>query len=177
MGAELEVRPVASREVSLTLENSIDAFARDYVLAQADALLTDTEPRDAVSLDAPLIVRRAPVQVAPFVPGPRGVPTLHIPEVGAVQTIWHLGEVAAGSGIDTFLDAAQIVLANEPQAKFIVAGDDTPSDPFGRSYWESCQRRLSSALREAVTFVGPLTDARNPVPMAGNQCVIATSTR
>ena len=57
-----------------------------------------------------------------------------------------------------------------------MAGEDTPSDPFGRSYWESCQRRLSSALREAVTFVGPLTDARSAVPMAGNQCVIASAT-
>jgi glycosyltransferase involved in cell wall biosynthesis len=176
MGTELEVTPAAPREVSLTLENSIDAFARDYVLAQADALLTDTQPRNVVSLDAPSIPGRAPVEVAPFVPGPRGVPTLHIPEVGAVLTIWHLGEVTAESGIDTFLDAAQIVLGNVPQAKFIVAGDDTPSDPFGRSYWDSCQRRLSGALREALTFVGPLTDARNAVPMAGNQCVIATST-
>jgi GT2 family glycosyltransferase/glycosyltransferase involved in cell wall biosynthesis len=176
MGAELEVTPVASREVSLTLEKSIDAFARAYVLAQADALLTDTRPRDVVLLDAPLIVGRPPVEVAPFVPGPRAVPTLHIPEVGAILTIWHLGEVTAESGIDTFLDAAQIVLADEPQAKFIVAGDDTPSDPFGRSYWESCQRRLGGALRDAVTFVGPLTDARNAVPMVGNQCVIATAT-
>ena len=173
MGAELEIAPGTPREVSLTLENSIDSFARDYVLAHADALLTDTPPRD---INAPPRVARAPIHVAPFVPGPRGVPTLRIPEVGAVLTIWHLGELTPESGIDTFLDAAQIVLANEPQARFIVAGDDTPSDPFGRSYWESCQRRLSNALRDAVTFVGPLTDARNPVPMAGNQCVIATAT-
>lgn len=175
MGAELEVAP-GTREVSLTLENSIDSFARDYVLTHADALLTDTPPRDVGSLDAALVVGRAPIQVAPFVPGPRGVPTLRIPEVGAVLTIWHLGEVTPESGIDTFLEAAQIVLGSVPKARFIVAGDDTPSDPFGRSYWESCQRRLSSALHDAVTFVGPLTDARNPVPMAGNQCVIATAT-
>jgi len=31
-------------------------------------------------------------------------------------------------------------------------------------------------LGDAVTFVGPLTDARNAVPMAGNQCVIAAAT-
>jgi GT2 family glycosyltransferase len=174
MGAEFEVARGMQREASLTLENSIDSFARDYVLTHADALLTDTRPRDG-SLDA-LFAGHAPVEIAPFVPGPRGVPMLRIPEVGAVLTIWHLGELTPESGIDTFLDAAQIVLANEPRARFIVAGDDTPSDPFGRSYWESCKRRLSNALSEAVTFVGPLTDARNPVPMAGNQCVIATAT-
>jgi GT2 family glycosyltransferase/glycosyltransferase involved in cell wall biosynthesis len=176
MGAEFEVAAGMPYEVSLTLENSIDSFARDYVLAHADALLTDTPPRDVESLQARSVGRRAPFQVAPFVPGPRGVPALRVPEVGAVLTIWHLGELTAESGIDTFLDAAQIVLAHEPLAKFIVAGDDTPSDPFGRSYWESCRRRLSGALRDAVTFVGPLTDARNAVPMAGSQCVIATAT-
>jgi GT2 family glycosyltransferase/glycosyltransferase involved in cell wall biosynthesis len=176
MGAEFEIAAGTPREVPLTLERSIDSFARDYVLVHADALLTDTPPCDVASLEAPSIVARAPVQVAPFVPAPRGVPTLSIPEVGAVLTIWHLGELTPGSGIDTFLDAAQVVLLNEPQAKFIVAGDDTPSDPFGRSYWESCRRRLSSPLCEAVTFVGPLTDARNAVPMAGNQCVIASGT-
>jgi GT2 family glycosyltransferase/glycosyltransferase involved in cell wall biosynthesis len=170
MGPEFEIAAGTPREVSLTLENSIDSYSREYVRSHADVLLTDT---DIVSSS---VVGRAPVQVAPFVPGPRGVPALHIPEVGAVLTVWHLGELGPESGIDTFLDAAQIVLANQPQAKFIVAGDDTPSDPFGRSYWESCQRRLSTGLRAAVTFVGPLTDARNPVPMAGNQCVIATAT-
>jgi GT2 family glycosyltransferase len=176
MGPEFEVGPRARRPASLTLENSIDSFGREYVTAHADALLTDTAPRDADWPDRQSTVEHAPVDVAPFVPGPRGVPTLRIPEVGAALTSWHLGELTPGSGIDTFLDAAQIVLANVPQARFIVAGDDTPSDPFGRSYWESCQRRMSAALRAAVTFVGPLTDARNPVPMAGNQCVIATAT-
>ena len=173
LGAEFELAPGMPREASLTLENSIDSFARDYVLTHADALLTDVPPRD---FGAALDVKRAPIQLAPFMPGPRGVPTLRIPEVGAVLTIWHLGELTPESGIDTFLEAAQIVLANQPEARFIVAGDDTASDPFGRSYWESCERRLSSALRDAVTFVGPLTDARNPAPAAGNQCVIATAT-
>jgi GT2 family glycosyltransferase/glycosyltransferase involved in cell wall biosynthesis len=175
MGAEFEIAPGMPSEASLTLEHSIDSFARDYVLTHADALLTDTPPHHDDSLDA-LVAGHAPIEIAPFIPGPRGVPMLRIPEVGAVRTIWHLGELTPESGIGTFLDAAQIVLAKEPQARFIVAGDDTPSDPFGRSYWESCKRRLSSALRDAMTFVGPLTDARNPVPMAGNQCVIATAT-
>ncbi len=176
MGAEFEVAAGAPGEMLLTLENSIDSFARDYVLTHADGLLADVAPGDAASLEARSIAGRRPAEVAPFLPAPRGVPALRIPEVGAVLTIWHVGELTPLSGIDTFLGAAQIVLAAEPRAKFIVAGDDTPSDPFGRSYWEWCRRRLSNALRDAVTFVGPLTDARNPVPMAGNPCVIATAT-
>jgi GT2 family glycosyltransferase len=176
MGAEFEVTAGTPREMSLSLESSIDSFSREYVLTHADALLTDTPPRDVVSLEERSVGARAPVEVAPLLPGPRGVAALRIPEVGAVLTIWHLGELNPESGIDTFLKAAEIVLANEPRAKFIVAGDDTPSDPFGRSYWESCRRRLSSELRDAVSLVGPLTDARNPVPMAGNPCVVATAT-
>jgi Glycosyl transferase family 2/Glycosyl transferases group 1 len=176
MGAEFEVTAGTPRDMSLSLESSIDSFSREYVLTHADALLTDTPPGDVVSLEERSVGGRARVEVAPFLPGPRGVPALRIPEVGAVLTIWHLGELNPESGIDTFLKAAEIVLANEPRATFIVAGDDTPSDPFGRSYWESCRRRLSSELRDAVSLVGPLTDARSSVPMAGNPCVVATAT-
>jgi hypothetical protein len=119
---------------------------------------------------------RARVRVAPLIAGPVAAPALRIPEVGAALTMWHLGELTPNSGIDTFLDAAQLVLDEEPRARFIVAGDDSRSDPFGRSYWEFCKRRLSSAVGAALTYGGPLADARETLPKTGNQCVIATAT-
>ena len=171
MGAELEGDGTAPRSAPLDLERSVDDHARTYIATHADTLLTDT----AVA-DAPGLLASSRIEVAPFVPDPLGIRTLRIPEFGAALTIWHLGEVRPGSGIDTFLDAANIVVSHEPRAKFIIAGDDTASDPFGRSYWNFCKRRLTGALLEAVTFVGPLADARETLPKVGNQCVIASAT-
>lgn len=182
MGTELEVATGEGhgrRRTPLTLDRSINDFARDYITAHCDALLTDVAPpvREGEPDDA---VRRSPkrarVRVAPVVPAPLGVPALRIPEVGAALTMWHLGELTPNSGIDTFLDAAQLVLDQEPRAQFVIAGDDSCSDPFGRSYWEFCKRRLSAELRAVVTYSGPLADARETLPKAGNQCVIATAT-
>jgi glycosyltransferase involved in cell wall biosynthesis len=182
MGTELEVANSEGhgrRPTPLTLDRSINDFARDYITAHCDALLTDVAPTvledkpDAAVRPSP---ERARVRVAPLVPGPIGVPALRIPDVGAALTMWHLGELTPNSGIDTFLDAAQLVLDEEPRAQFVIAGDDSRSDPFGRSYWEFCKRRLSVELSAAVTYGGPLADARETLPKAGNQCVIATAT-
>ena len=181
-GTELDIAGQARHRTPLTLERAIDDFARDYITAHADGLLTDVTPtvieRHRSDADAEVgpPLERAPIWIAPFVPGPLGTPALRIPEVGAALTIWHLGEVTPQSGIDTFLDAAQLVLTSEPRAQFVVAGDDTNSDPFGRSYWEFCKRRLSAELTAAVTFAGPLADARQMLPRVGNQCVIAAAT-
>jgi hypothetical protein len=171
MGAELEGDGAATHTAPLDLERSVDDFARTYIEAHADTLLTDTPAADVPGSSAASRVR-----VAPFVPDPLGTPVLRIPEFGAALTTWHLGELRPGSGIDTFLDAARIVLSSEPRAKFIIAGDDTASDPFGRSYREFCKRQLSGELLEAVTFAGPLADARETLPKAGTQCVIASAT-
>jgi glycosyltransferase involved in cell wall biosynthesis len=182
MATELEAASPEGRgrrPTPLTLDRSINDFARDYITAHCDALLTDLSPTvpeakpDAEVRPSP---ERARFRAAPLVPGPLGFPALRIPEVGAALTIWHLGELTPHSGIDTFLDAAQLVLDQEPRAQFVIAGDDSRSDPFGRSYWEFCKRRLSAELRAAVTYSGPLADARQTLPKAGNQCVIATAT-
>jgi hypothetical protein len=181
MGTELEGDGTAPHSAPLDLERSVDDHARTYIAAHADTLLTDTPLTNTPLTDAAVaaasgLLARSRIQVAPYVPDPLGVRTLRIPEFGAALTIWHLGEVRPGSGIDTFLDAARIVVSHEPRAKFIIAGDDTASDPFGRSYWEFCRRRLTGALLEAVTFAGPLADARETLPKVGNQCVIASAT-
>ena len=182
MATELEAADPdghSRRPTPLTLDRSINDFARDYITAHCDALLTDVAPTHVDGRPDDEVHRageRARIRVAPLIPAPLGVPALRIPEVGAALTIWHLGELTPHSGIDTFLDAAQLVLDQEPRAQFVIAGDDTRSDPFGRSYWEFCTRRLSPQLAAAVTYSGPLADARETLPKAGNQCVIATAT-
>jgi glycogen synthase len=173
MGAELEGD--TGHRAARDLEGSIDDFARSYIATHADTLLTDT-PVNCSDADVLASVVSSRIQVAPFVPDPLGALVVRIPALGAAMTIWHLGELRPGSGIDTFLAAARIVLDSEPRAKFIIAGDDTASDPFGRSYWEFCARRLENPLLAAVTLAGPLADARTTLPHVGNQCVIASAT-
>jgi glycosyltransferase involved in cell wall biosynthesis len=171
MGAELEALQLGRRALPLTFEQAVNDHAHDYVRSFADGILVDVLTGD----DALGNLGRGHPEVAPFAPSPSGIPTLRIPAVDAARTIWHLGELSPQSGVSTFLEAAELMLANEPRLTFFLAGEDTPSDPFGRSYWGSLQPRLSQALRAAVTVVGPLVDARQLMPRAGNQCVIASA--
>jgi glycosyltransferase involved in cell wall biosynthesis len=170
IGAEIEALHFGRRALPLTFEQAVNNYAHQYVRTFADGVFVDA----LTGHDALDIVGRTP-QLAPFVANPSHVPTLRIPEVDAAHTIWHLGDLTPQSGIATFLDAAELMLATEPRLTFYLAGDDTLSDPFGRSYWAYLQPRLSRALRDAVTMVGPLVDARQLMPRVGNQCVIATA--
>jgi glycosyltransferase involved in cell wall biosynthesis len=171
MGAELEALDLGRRALPLTFEHTLNNFAHQYVRDFADGILVDA----LTGNDALDNAGRTAPDVAPFMPCSSGVPSLRIPEVDAARTIWHLGELTPQSGVATFLEAAELMLAAEPRLTFLLAGDDTPTDPFGRSYWAYLQSRLSCALRAAVSVLGPLVDARQVMPRAGNQCVIATA--
>jgi GT2 family glycosyltransferase/glycosyltransferase involved in cell wall biosynthesis len=158
-------------------ERYIDDFARGYVLDHADTLLIDTQsrPYDEPDADRSSPNRKSRTIVAPFLAAAVGVSSLRIPEIDAASTIWHLGALNPDSGLETFLTVAASMVSIDPQLKFVVAGDDTESDPFGRSYWAFCHRTMGVALREAVSFVGPLADARTMLPKPGNRCVIGAA--
>src|SRR4051794_13891227 len=48
--------------------------------------------------------------------------------------VWRLGAYRPDAGIETFLDAAALVLDLHPETRFELRGEDTPTDPLGRSY-------------------------------------------
>ena len=161
----------------VNFERYVDDFARGYVVDHADTLLIDTQsrPDDEPDADRSPPNRKSRTIVAPFLAAAVGVGALRIPEIDAASTIWHLGALNPDSGLDTFLTVAASMVSIDPRLTFVVAGDDTDSDPFGRSYWAFCHRTMGVALRAAVSFVGPLTDARTMLPKPGNRCVIGAA--
>ena len=88
--------------------------------------------------------------------------------------VWRLGAYRPDAGIETFLEAAALVLDVHPGTRFELRGEDTPTDPLGRSYRDHLRRGLPERLRHAVTFGGPLEDeplgARCVLPAGDAEC-------
>ncbi|OXM65717.1 glycosyltransferase [Amycolatopsis vastitatis] len=88
--------------------------------------------------------------------------------------VWRLGAYRPDAGIETFLEAAALVLDVHPGTRFELRGEDTPTDPLGRSYRDHLRRGLPERLRRAVTFGGPLQDeplgARCVLPAGDAEC-------
>lgn len=88
--------------------------------------------------------------------------------------VWRLGAYRPDAGIETFLEAAALVLETHPETRFVLRGEDTPTDPLGRSYLDHLRRVLPERLQDAVTFGGPPQDeplgARCVLPAADTEC-------
>jgi glycosyltransferase involved in cell wall biosynthesis len=71
--------------------------------------------------------------------------------------VWYgmVGAITPLKGHDVFLDAAEKVLPQLPQAKFVIAGINPYVTETGSDYEERLRRRVaSSLLRDRVKFVG-----------------------
>lgn len=75
----------------------------------------------------------------------------------ASDTILWLGTLCPQAGLDTMMRAMERVLARMPHARLVIRGSDTPTDPVGRSYWRHTHAGLSTEMRRAVTFAGPMS--------------------
>ena len=88
--------------------------------------------------------------------------------------VWRLGAYRPDAGIETFLEAAALVLDVHPGTRFELRGEDTPTDPLGRSYRDHLRRGLPERLRHAITFGGRLGDeplgARCVLPAGDAEC-------
>jgi GT2 family glycosyltransferase len=134
-----------------TLHRPLLAFAERYCVEHADVVVP--------------LSTRPPVSLASVEPpGPV--------DPAAVRLVWWLGPVRPGAGLETFLAAAARVLDAGPACRFVLRGEDTGTDPVGRSYWEHLQRRLPARLRAALRYDGPLRTVGSGAP-PGTQCVLA----
>jgi GT2 family glycosyltransferase len=113
---------------------------------------------------------RRPVTVLKPVPG--RMPSTQV-DPAAARTVWRIGAIRPAAGLGTFLRAADLVLAADSRFRFVLRGEDTDTDPLGRSYWRHLHRRLPDRVRDAVTFGGPLrSDEAGSMPPTGTQCVL-----
>ncbi|MFB9722019.1 glycosyltransferase [Planobispora longispora] len=125
--ARLTVAPAPAPPV--TFHDDIRAFAEDYVLRHCDAI---SRPLGGGARD-----RVRGVWPTPLTTDPPARPTIEDP----VRRIVFLGELSRTSGVETFLDVADRLAS----FTVVVAGHDTPTDPFGRSY--------AASLRSAATIL------------------------
>src|SRR5262249_21317790 len=139
----------------------ITAFAERYCREHADAIVA-TSPLVARGIRRPVLLR------PPLEPARDRAPAL----VGAApmpeddsRTVVRLGALRPGAGVETFLRAAEIVLSRAPDFRFVLRGDDTDTDPFGRSY-------LASLPDGPVEFGGPVRADLAGLPASGAQCVL-----
>ncbi|HET9168253.1 MAG TPA: glycosyltransferase family A protein [Actinospica sp.] len=148
------VRPDSDIADAANFDDAIASFAARYALEHADALLAESAPRGGSAVVARAGSRR-------------------MADPDPARTAWFLGDLRPDAGLETFLAAAEAVLRRERDFRFFVAGRDTDTDPFGRSYWRHVTRRVSTELAAALTFVGPPREG--VTPLAGTRCVTSAA--
>ncbi len=150
-------------------DDAIAAFMSRYALEQADVVLADS-----TALVEAIDSGRGRIQHCLPCSPPVTVTASHASS-GDAYTVWHLGDLRPETGIETFLQAAELLLRQNAEFRFVFAGRDTDSDPFGRSFLDHTTRRLSPQLRAALTFAGPPRGGGDALPPAGAQCVLSCS--
>ena len=121
-----ENRPVSYRD-------DLRHFAERYVLAHADLVSVDS----AAAGTGCGRTRIWPTPIAAEVLD-RAAPRLN----GIPGRMLFVGDLERRTGYDAFLATARIVAARDPGLRFEVYGDDTLTDPFGRSYRDWAARRV-----------------------------------
>ena len=71
-----------------------------------------------------------------------------------VHRVRFIGSVQVRKGLDTFIEAAKLVLAVEPDFSFEIWGADRNAPMFGRSYVDILKRDIPEELTEKISFAG-----------------------
>jgi GT2 family glycosyltransferase len=141
------------------------AYAENYVLTHADLVLSANETD--IAGDGRFRCCR-PALVDAIAPQNDDVR----PGALAKTALW-LGTIGPAAGLATVLDAVEFAITKPPGLRLVLHGDDTPTDPFGRSYWAHLHRRLSGSVRAAVSYAGPLrVNELGHLPPIGTRCVL-----
>ncbi|WP_433579010.1 glycosyltransferase [Nocardia brasiliensis] len=150
------------RDRPATFAHDLTTFAEQYARRHADAVLACG---DAVAGTVEFPTRR-------YLPGLHRPDLVPPGEVLPNVVLW-LGTLCPAAGLDTVLRAVVLAHAAQPAIRLVVRGEDTATDPVGRSYWQYVRQGLSEELRELVSYEGPLDTGRPP---PGSLCVVAAGT-
>jgi hypothetical protein len=108
---------------------------------------------------------------------PHTLPDLPIPPTEEPESAFRVGFVGRlerRKGIDTLLAAVPAVLAQHPDVRFTVMGDDTIEDRDG-TYRARFEASASPAARAAVEFTGRIDDAERERRLADCNVVVVPS--
>ncbi|MBE9199984.1 MULTISPECIES: glycosyltransferase [unclassified Nodularia (in: cyanobacteria)] len=146
-------------EKHTTTQTPIDIYLEDYCVKNADIV---TSPSASLAeyftkrLDVNCITRSPyPLLLSTIKPTRKFVKS-------QIEKITFIGSIQVRKGVDTFIEAAKIILAKEPNFIFEMYGRDTYSAPFYRSYTEYLQKRIPYDLKDKIIFKGAAPYAEIP---------------
>lgn len=157
-----------------TFATALTAYAEAYSRKHADLVLSARHADG--DWDVPGIDAGRARRYLQGLPHPGVHPCRGLADVGdhpGVTVLW-LGPVRPGAGLGTVLRAVALARRQGSRLRLVLRGEDTLTDPLGRSYWQHLRDRLDESMRQAVTFEGPLrVEELTALPAAGTQCVLA----
>ncbi len=86
-----------------------------------------------------------------------------------IRRVRFIGSVQVRKGLDTFIEAAKIVLARESDFCFEIWGADRNAPMFGRSYVDILKRNIPDELEEKIIFAGAVPYSEIPA-LFGESC-------
>ncbi len=138
---------------------SCDCMMEDYCVQHADMV---TSPSLSLADYFKERVGRGDIAQCPYpmdLPGQTGARTFSKEQVKRVRFI---GSVQVRKGLDTFIEAAKIILAEQPDFVFEIWGADRNAALFGKSYIDILKRSIPVAIAEKIIFCGGIPYSEIP---------------
>ncbi|MCE9672705.1 glycosyltransferase [Myxococcus stipitatus] len=160
--AVLGVRLHLSRAESRRLNHldALDMECAEYehmeatCLGDADLLISPTRARlDDLAASGWVLAPRQVVIPPPFATTP---PTAISSPPTAPPVVLFAGPLEHRQGVHLLVDAMQALFEKGLRAELRLAGEDTRTGPFGRSYRAWLERRIAPAWKERVRFLPPI---------------------
>ena len=132
-------------------QTPIDIYLEDYCVKNADIVTSPSASlaqyfTERLNLTS---IRRSPYPLSLSIVNP----TRQFLKA-QIQKVTFIGSVQVRKGVDTFIEAAKIILKKEPNFVFEIYGRDTYTAPFQRSYTEYLKKLIPHDLKDKIVFKG-----------------------
>lgn len=139
--------------LAMTRARQADVRRERLTAKMADVLVTHSAAHQR-TMAAELGIPAERIRVMPL-----GISGVGQPSVAREpKTIVYLGRLEQRKGTTDLLKAAELVLQNHPDARFVLIGADRAHCPGGRTHAQYLEQRFPPSVREHVTLAGRLPD-------------------
>jgi glycosyltransferase involved in cell wall biosynthesis len=140
-------------------EHSIQAYAEEYCIKNADLVVSPSKAL-ADYCKTEMEVLSIPISPFPLTSWRQTEQRIFTDE--QIRKVIFFGSLHPRKGVDFFIQAAQLILEQNPDFVFEIYGQDTPSDPFGNSYQAYLRRSVPADLRDKIRFCGGVPSEQLP---------------
>ena len=148
-----------SGETFSRFEHSIQAYAEEYCIKNADLVVS---PSKALADYCKVEMGVLSIPISPFPLTSCGTTEQRTFTDEQIRKVIFFGSLHPRKGVDFFIQAAQLILEQDPNFVFEIYGQDTPSDPFGNSYQAYLRRSVPHDLHEKIRFCGGVPSEQLP---------------